>query len=437
MITSRFRILFVAFVFVFGGIRSQTFNKDSFIKSFNSADLKNKVKMTAELSAENLGEAYPLIKDSLELIKEKVRYRTTSTEAKFLFDLIDARLELNARQTQKAIFTLEKSLRFNTQNLSDSLKLLPLLLDSYMKLRNYNKAFEVEETMQLRKNRWPKDFADHYSPRKSYIFLQLGLYKKSVVELRKEFTETSLRNKPDTAALTNFYNNIGVHFNRANILDSATIYFNRAQQLASVKAKTETKGLYYAFLSALIDGNLASVMAKRKMYKEAIPALKKDIYYSLKVNNYESAVNSYNLITECYLETGQNAIAAKYLDTSKIILAKVENVNPVLKNILVQAKFYRFTGDLKRSIDLYEKYIQFKDSLNSVDKEMQLNNQQIIFDLYQKENLLVEKEKVIQEAKLDYEREKTHRANLTLGIFVLLGVVILLGIRMKRRRGNY
>lgn len=173
------------------------------------------------------------------------------------------------------------------------------------------------------------------------------------------------------------------------------------------------------------------------MFKEAIPALKKDIYYSLKVDNFESAINSYNLITECYLETGDPKTAAKYLDTCKMVLEKVDNVGPRLNNFLVQAKYYRFTGDLKRSIDLYERYIEFKDSLNTVDKEMQLNNQQIMFDLFQKENLLIEKEKIIQNAKLDYEREKSHRANLTLGIFILLGVIILLGIRMKRRRGNY
>ncbi|MBK7668170.1 MAG: hypothetical protein IPJ32_13055 [Sphingobacteriaceae bacterium] len=173
---------------------TQTFNKDAFIKSFNEADIKHKVILTSKLTADQLQEVYPNIKDTLVTIKQKVYYKTVSNEAKFLFDLIDARVETNNHQHHKSIFVLENGLRFHAQNLNDSLVVLGMLSPSYMKLRNYNKAFEIQETLERLKPRMPVDQRAALVTNKSYIYLQLGLYTESVNELRKEFYQNRKRN---------------------------------------------------------------------------------------------------------------------------------------------------------------------------------------------------------------------------------------------------
>ncbi len=415
---------------------SQAYTKNSFLKSFNQADIKQRVILTSKLSSEQLEEVYPAIKDTLVTIKQKVYYKTVSNEAKFLFDVIDARVETNNHQYHKAIFVLENGLRFHAQNLDDSLTVLKMLSPSYMKLRNYNKAFEIQEILERLKPRMPADQRAAFVTNKSSIYLQLGLYTESVRELRKEFFQKPEASQKDTTVIGNFYNDMGVHFNRANSLDSAVFYFNKAKSYVDAKGKYDTNKTYYDFFSGLIDGNIASALAKRKKYREAIPPLKKDIYYSLKAKNLLSASNSYNLIAECYLEIKEYKLARKYIDSCKPLIAEIEELSPTLSNMLVEAKYYKYTGNLNKAAEFYDRYIHYKDSITKTDNENKLINQQVSFELYQKEGLLTEKEKIIQKNKLLSEHQKTQRSYLLLGIVVLGFVILLLVIntQMNKRR---
>lgn len=428
--------LITLFLFIKTLTFSQSFNKDTFMLNFNKVDYKEKVKMTSKLSPEHLSEVYPSIKDSLAVLKKKVYYNTSSDEARFLFDIIDARVETGNHQHHKAIYILENSLRFHSQKLEDSLAILNLLSPAYIKLRNYNKAFEIQEIFDRIKHRFPEEFKKSYSPKKSYIFLQLGMYRESVAELRKEFLEKPDEIKKDTTVIGNYYNDMGVHFNRANMLDSAVFYFSKAKVLVDAKGKYDKNKTYYDFFSGLIDGNIASALAKEKKFAEAIPPLKKDIYYSLKANNWLSAANSYNLIAECFLELKKFDLARKYIDSCKLLIAKIEELGPTLSNMLTEAKYFKFTGNLNKAAAYYDKYIKYKDSIQKVDNESKLINQKISFDLYQQENQLIQKEKQIQKSKLLYEHERTRRSYLLIGIIILALVITFLIIsnRLNKRR---
>lgn len=415
---------------------TQEYSQDAFLKAFYSADIKQRVILTSKLSNDQLAEVYPSIKDTLLGIKQKVYYKTVSNEAKFLFDIIDARAEVNNHQYHKSIFVLENGLRFHAQNLNDSLMALNMLSPSYMKLRNYNKAFEIQEILERLRPRMSPEQRGNIISNKSYIYLQLGLHAESVRELRREFMLKTEAQRKDTNVLGNFYNDMGVHFNRADNLDSAVFYFNKAKQYVDAKGKYDHNKTYYDFFSGLIDGNIASALAKRKRYKEAISPLKKDIYYSLKAKNFLSATNSYNLIAECYLELKDYGIARRYIDSCKPLLEEAQELSPILNNILVEAKYYKCTGNLNKAAEFYDKYIHFKDSVTKTDNENKLINQQVSFDLYQKESLLTEKEKIIQKSKLTSEHQKTQRSYLLLGMAVLVFIILLLVIntQMNKRR---
>lgn len=414
----------------------QYLNKDSFLLVFNRAPLKEKVNMAFNLGPEQLMQVYPDIKDTLTLLKKKVYYKTISNEAKYLFDVIDARVETANMQHHKAIYILENCLRFHVQTFDDSLTVLNLLSPAYIKLRNYNKAFEIQEIFERVQHRFPEEFKKTFSPKKSYIYMQLGMFKQSVQELRKEFYNKPAYMRNDTTVLGNFYNDMGVHYNRANILDSAVYYFNKAKVLVDAKGKYDKNKTYYDFFSGLIDGNIASALAKEKHYQEAIPPLKKDIYYSLKAKNWLSAANSYNLIAECFMELKKYDLSRKYIDSAKVLISKIEELGPTLNNILTEAKYFKNTGNLNKASEFYDKYIQFKDSVQKVDNESKLINQQISFDLYQQENQLVHKEKQIQQNKLLYEHEKTKRSYLLLGVVILAFVIAFLIInnQLNKRR---
>ena len=434
---SLFRPIFVLLLGIYSfSLFGQTFYKDSFIKRFNAADFKAKVKLAADLSSDHLAEVYPQIKDSLLSIKKRVYYKTNSNEAKYLFDLIDARNENNNNQYHKSVFLLENSLRFHTKTFEDSLNIFAILKPAYLKLRNLNKAFGIEQVLEVNRPRIPKERLTEFETYKSIIYLKLGLYKESVKQLRKEFNDKDDNTRKDTNALANFYNNTGVHFNKAGIIDSAVYFFNKAKPLVEAKLKSSVDKTYYNFFLALIDGNIAYALTRQKLYKEAIPSLKKDIYWSLVAKNLESAMNSYNLIVDCYLETKQFDLAKRYLDTCRNLVQTISDVGPTLSNLFIEAKYYKYTGNLSKAIELYDKYISFKDSLAQIDNETQLINQQVAFDLYQKENLLLEKEKIIENNKLSSEHSKSQRAYLILGMVALVFVILFLGISVRMNKSR-
>ncbi len=145
------RIFLLAFFVLPFGFLAQDINRDSLVQKFNGANLKDKVKMVADLSPVALSQVYQYIKDSLNEIKKKVYTRSNSNEAKYLFDLIEAKREFELHQYHKTVFLLENGLRFHTKDLADSAKAFDLLATSYMKLRNYNKVFEIEEVYEKQK----------------------------------------------------------------------------------------------------------------------------------------------------------------------------------------------------------------------------------------------------------------------------------------------
>jgi len=396
-----------------------------FLEKFNRADLKGKVKLVASVPFSDIKEIYPDIKDSLDKAKSLIYLKSESREAKFLIDKIEADIEIYSQNYTKAIFILENSLRKHASNVHDSLRCYSMLKNAFIKIRDINKAFEIHHLMELKWSRKSDTLSIEYGMPKSSLYNMLGMADEAIKERRIEAKKYITKN--DTDAYANFYNDIGVFYNALKKSDSARFYFLRAKNLLIHKKYTKDREMFYKFFIALVDGNLALSYFNQGDSKAAIPLLKTDVYYSLKVDNFESAFNSYNLLTKCYVDLGQTALAKKYLDSAQALIDnKVKGIAPKLRLLLTCASYYNSTKDFFKSNDCYKQYVSINDSFQVLEKERNLRNQNIAINIEKAEVELNEKDRLLEQSKFDEAKQRSSRAYMLAGIIILSTIIIFM-----------
>jgi two-component sensor histidine kinase len=396
-----------------------------FLEKFNKADLKSKVRLVASVPYPDIVNIYPQIKDTLAKVKSLVYMRSQSKEAKFLFDKIEADIELYDQNYTKAIFILENSLRKHASNVQDSLVCFSMLKNAFIKIRDINKAFEMNHMMEMKWARKSDTVEIEFGRATSTLYNMIGLTEKAISERRKEAQKSASKN--DSEYYANFYNDIGVFYNAKKNSDSAEFYFLKAKGILLQTKVEKEKETYRKFFLALIDGNLALSYFNRGNVKEAIPFLKTDVYYSLKVENYESAFNSYNLLSQCYISLKQNKLAKCYLDSAHLLIQeKVKGIAPTLRLLLTWANYYNSTNDFNKSNQCYKQYLAINDSFQILEKERQIQNQSVAISVEQSEIELNEKDKLLDQSKLEEAKQKTFRAYLLAGIIILSSIIIFL-----------
>ncbi len=403
-----------------------------FLEQFNKADLKNKVRLMASVSFADIKDIYPQIKDTLEKVKRLVYLKSQSKEAKFLLDKIEADIELYNQNYTKAIFILENSLRKHASNIQDSLRCYSMLKNAFIKIRDFNKAFEVHHYMEMKWNRKSDSVRIEFGQPKSTLYNMIGLTDLAIRELRIEKKDIS---KNDTDAYLNLYNNIGVFYNRSKNSDSAEVYFLKAKKLLAQKKISKESETFYKYFQSLIDGNLALSYFNEGNVKEAIPLLKVDVYYSLKVLNYESAFNSYNLLTQCCIDLKQNSLAKRYLDSAQVLLnERIKGIGPKLKFLLTSANYYNSVNEFNRSNQIYKQYLNINDSFQLLENERQIHNQGVAISIEKAEMELNEKDRLIELNKFEDAKQRSFRAYTIAGLIILGTVIVFLILNNRNSR---
>ncbi len=393
-----------------------------FLDAFNKAARAEKVRLVASKSYEELHTIYPLIKDTLSAIKKSAYADASMYKLKFLFDEIDAGIQAYNKNYVRAILILESSLRHHAADINDSIRCLVQLKNMFIKIKNYGKAIELSYLLE---KKWPSksdSIVIDYGMGKGSIYFQLGLIEKAIVERRKEFSR--IKQKPDTIAIVTFYNDLGVYFNELKNSDSAEFYFIKARYLLEAVRYPNIDPGTLTFFKALIDGNLGLAYYNAGRIEEAIPLLKKDIYYSLKSSNFESAFNSQLTLIRCLMAKRNDGEARLYLDSARLIVrTRIKDLHPKLKFALEEAEFYNTTGNFLLANKSYRDYIDLNNQALKIESEQQHKNENISISVEQKESELAEKDNLLKEAQIKDARQKSYQAYLFTGILVLLVVV--------------
>ncbi len=413
-------------------------NKAKFQSDFFKASARTKVRLIGSIPFAEIKEIYPYIKDTLDAIKKNVYQQplASTKDLRFLFDKIDAEREIFNQNYGKSIFILDEALRHTASNIDDTLTCLSMLKNVFVKIKNVNRAFEIQHILENKWSRKSDTVNIDFGLNKSYLYHMLGFKYEAVKERRKEFNTS--HEKGDTIVEVNFCNDMGVFFNRQKQSDSALTYFLRARYLLSKKKVEAGRESYYNFYKGLIDGNLGLSYFNMGRINEAIPLLRRDAYYSVKSESYESAFNSNLILMECYIELKNQTLAERYRDsTLALFYAKLHAPNNLkLKLLPVLAKYYTFINDYKKSNSIYREYFKMNDSILLFEKERDIINQGLSFNIEQRELAYNEQESRLKQIQIEEARQKSYRATLIAGVLILLLIIFFLianNRRFKRR----
>jgi two-component sensor histidine kinase len=416
--------------------RSQ-FDKESFIADFSKTNTEGKVKLISMYPYSDLKDVLPLIKNDLDKIKTEIYAESTDRNKKlrFVLDKTESEKEMHNRNFGKAIFILENTLRNNATEINDSLRCLSLLKGAYVKIKNINKAFEIQYLLASKWHRKSDSALIYYGYKESDLYNFLGLREEAIKQRRKEFDK--YENKNDTDAVLNFYNDMGVFYNRKKNSDSAEFYFLKAKALLAQKKIKAGRENHYNFYKGLVDGNLGLSYFNQGNIEKALPLLKHDVYYSIKTKNYESAFNAYLILVKCYIHLKERALAKNHLDTLQDLLSsKLRSVKFRLKFLTAQSEYYFFTEDYRKASETYKVFYNLNDSIEARENEQELINQGVAFNLEKRELEFAEKQNTLRQLQREQNRQKRNRIYLMAGLLILSLVTILQLLnnrRFKRR----
>lgn len=204
------------------------------------------------------------------------------------------------------------------------------------------------------------------------------------------------------------------------------VLFSKADELITKKLSYSPNKPHYQFFKGLIEGNMALAYANKNEYKKAIPLLKKDIYYSKKVCDFESAFNSCIVLSRCWMHLKEMKGAQRYADSALELCNTLNRPKVTLKLLLLQGELLDEQGQTANSVIKYKAYVNLKDSISDSEKEMQLINQQVALDIQKKDLEILEKNTLLQNSKINEEKQKAFRAYLMAGLVVLIILIVFL-----------
>jgi signal transduction histidine kinase len=308
--------------------------------------------------------------------------------------------------------------------------------------------FERAELLMLRSaliiNTYQMEMTAEDLYRAADIYLQLGLPRKasscygSIANLQYNTAnyllaiENGLRaidllqnirpkTHEDSIQLMQAYNTIGLGYFKQNNLDSALLYYDRSSAIATL--------LREEFWQGLVAGNVADIYLARGMVNAAIESYKNDIRISLKHDQKASAALSLLSIGAIHVGDRQLELGRRYYDSAYSLLSKTGPLSLSRYNYLM-SQWYELKADPANAFRYYKQYIVFRDSVQSVQINSQLQQLQSQKRLEQQlANIrLLETENELKEKELTISRISV--------IGFLLVSLLLGGLLYFIRRGN-
>jgi two-component sensor histidine kinase len=343
----------------------------------------------------------------------------------YQLNLVEGLLNYQQSHYQKAIPMFLNTLnqkKFVSQN--DSVNVLIHLKFCFERLLNYPKVFEMHRLLMDMANRNPEIKKKNLGLPLSNVYINMGLINQGIKLLKSEHQINTMLN--DKYVEANFLNNLGVVWQKGNQPDSAIYYFKKAQIIIQKFLKENPNSNYLLFFDGLVAGNIGQALMKKNKQEEAIPLLKKDIYYSCKVGNEQNAAISYNELAQCYLTNKQLNLASLYLDSAYVILKEIDVPHEYLKNLKLKAELLTLEGKYKEATQIFLNYNILSDSIAATEKEILMLNQQIAFETNQLQQKIQQQEKEIALKNLHNERKNRQRTLLFISTLLLLSILVFM-----------
>lgn len=176
----------------------------------------------------------------------------------------------------------------------------------------------------------------------------------------------------------------------------------------------------YIFGLSNVYNNIGSVYKKTEDYTNAIKYLELAIEYRIELGDKNGLSSSYASLGETYKKIGNELMAKKYTQKSLQLALELNAPNRIIipsKNLFL---IFKEEGNYKKALELYELFIETRDTLNSEE-----NQKAIIQDKIQIE---YDKQKAIDDAVFEKEialKEKEEQRQAIIIYFTIaIGIIV-------------
>jgi signal transduction histidine kinase len=210
----------------------------------------------------------------------------------------------------------------------------------------------------------------------------------------------------DERGISMIMNESGVVFEYAGEYDKATDRYNTSLYIA--KELKDSVGVSYAL------SNLAGVYTLQRKYKEAEQFLKEVLLIRKLLKDTFSLALVYSDLGATFAAASDFTTARKYIDSSNIIVQKMQYPELQQANFNLLAEMAQKQGDYKTALNYFQKRSLLRDSLFGLEKTKQI------------EELSTRYETVKKEQKIQEQQHRISLQNLIIWGAVLLFVLLLL-----------
>ena len=395
--------------------------ESQFLKYFYNQSFAGKVNAFDTLKAEYKLRCFPLVKEEIQIIKEKA-LADNKTEIIDRLTFIDGEMYyLNRNYYKSTPIFIDLLAKHKIKSFKDSCRVFVILKNAYIYTRSLNKAIEAHKILVELNKRNLKSDLSLLEPALSKIYYEMKLYKESLKQQFLEYGDI----KENSSKIVGFYNNRGFFWSKDNNQDSALACYNLAKTIFLKMNTHKQLTVDDEFVLGLIEGNIGQALMALNDYKGAIPLLKKDVRSSVNVNNYHNAAISQLELSRCYLQLNQLDLSKKYLDSSRVKMLDIDDYKPKLNIIKQYADYYKKAGNLNESINYYSKYIKIKDSLDSQENMKELISTQVAYQMDQKEGLIIANQTKINQNNIEIVKQHSIK-NVLITFGTILVIVIFL-----------
>jgi signal transduction histidine kinase len=239
------------------------------------------------------------------------------------------------------------------------------------------------------------------------------------------FKRLAIHPLADDGQRRNCFNTIGLTFRRRQLYDSAIYYFTKSLSLVPPH-DTAWVGL--------LNGNIGYTYFLLKKYDKALPGLLKDVDYSFRSRSYSSAHSALSTVVSLYIIRKDAAHARIFYDSLAHQMTPGLNKDELLEFYRISSDYYKFKGDMNRSLNFLESYITLNDSLQDLQNALRASELDAQFD-FERQVKKISNLEIQNQLHADEDRLKNY---LLLGtsVFILLGVGLIYVLYRNNRFKN-
>lgn len=255
----------------------------------------------------------------------------------------------------------------------------------------------------------------------------MNLFKQALDQQLLEYAEIE---KTDHHMYLGYFNNRGLFWNKYGNYDSAICCYKKARSIFEANHLNKKLTKTDEFTLCLIEGNIGQAYMELKQYEKAIPLLKKDVIGSINSENFLNAAVSEIELAKCYLHLKQLTTSKKYLDLANERLLNIDDYKSKLEVIKQYAVYYEKAGLPKLSINYFNQYINLRDSFEKEQNLKEVIAAHVANQITEKENLINDNQKKIEQKNKEVLREKIIRNSLLVSGVLLIMIIIVIAYQL-------